>query len=96
MSGKLDQSLDDILSTRRKAGGRRGRGRRVPNGGRVTTAVPVGGIQKSAKTGRGVPKVVPNGPAAGSGDSKIIVSNLVSKPVLALHDVRPDFSSPPM
>jgi len=80
MSGKLDQSLDDILSTRRKTAGRRGRGgRRVPNGTRVTTAVPAGGIQKSAKGARGPTKAtVPSGPAAGSGDTKIIVSNLVS------------------
>lgn len=80
MSGKLDQSLDDILSTRRKTAGRRGRGRRVPTGTRVTTAAPAGGIQKSAKNTRGAAKAaVPSGPAAGSGDTKIIVSNLVSK-----------------
>lgn len=79
MSGKLDQSLDDIVSTRRKTGGRRGRGgRRVANGTRVTTAAPAGGIQKGVKNGRGAPRVIPSGPAAGSGDSKIIVSNLVS------------------
>lgn len=80
MSGKLDQSLDDIVSTRRKTGGRRGRGgRRVPSGGRVTSAAPAGGIQKGVKNSRGASKVIPSGPAAGSGDSKIIVSNLVSK-----------------
>ena len=78
MSGKLDQALDDIVKTRRKAVGRRGRGRRVPTGTRVATAAPAGGIQKSAKTARGGAKaLVPTGPAAGSGDTKIIVSNLV-------------------
>ena len=78
MSGKLDQSLDDILSTRRKAAGRRGRGRRVPTGTRVVTAAPSGGIQKNVKNTRGATRAAaPNGPAAGSGDSKIIVSNLV-------------------
>lgn len=80
MSGKLDQSLDDIVGTRRKTGGRRGRGgRRAANGTRATNAAPTGGIQKGAKTGRGAPKVIPSGPAAGSGDSKIIVSNLVRR-----------------
>ncbi|KAL6719508.1 RNA-binding RNA annealing protein [Lecanora helva] len=78
MSGKLDQALDDIVKTRRKAVGRRGRGRRVPTGTRVTTA-PTGGIQKSTKGARAAAKAaVPTGPAAGSGDTKIIVSNLPS------------------
>ncbi len=84
MSSKLDQSLEDILSTRRKTvGGRgrgRGRGRRVPNAARVTTAAPAGGVQKSTKATRATGKAsAPNGPAAGTGDSKIIVSNLVSQ-----------------
>ena len=80
MSGKLDQSLDEILSTRRKTAGRRGRGgRRAGPATKATTAAPVGGIQKNtrgakAATAKGA---VPSGPAAGSGDSKIIVSNLV-------------------
>ena len=79
MSGKLDQSLDDILSTRRKTVGRRGRGRRVPTGTRVTTAAPAGGIQKSTRVTKGGAKAgAPKGPAAGNGDTKIIVSNLVS------------------
>lgn len=78
MSGNLDKSLDDILSTRRKTVGRRGgRGRRVPNGNRVGAAAPTGGIQKSTRVSRAPAKNVPKGPAAGSGDSKIIVSNLV-------------------
>lgn len=79
MSGKLDQSLDEILSTRRKTttGRGRGRGRRVGNAGR-TTAAPAGGIQKNSKAVKAITKaMVPNGPAAGIGDSKIIVSNLV-------------------
>lgn len=85
MSGKLDQSLDDIVSTRRKTGGRRGRGgRRAANGTRAANAAPAGGIQKGAKSGRGGPKAIPSGPAAGSGDSKIIVSNLVSELTLTL------------
>ena len=79
MSGKLDQSLDEILSTRRKTAGRRGRGRRVANGAKVAKAAPVAGIPKTTKTSRGATRAAaPNGPAAGNGDSKIIVSNLVS------------------
>ena len=78
MSGKLDKSLDDILSTRRKTA-RRGAGRRVPTAGRTTSA-PVGGIQKSTKAAKVAAKAaVPKGPAAVSGDSKIIVSNLVGR-----------------
>ena len=81
MSGKLDQSLDDILSSRPRGGrsGRRG-GRRAPTAAtRVSTRTPVGGVQKSTKATKGSAKAIaPNGPAAGAGDSKIIVSNLVN------------------
>lgn len=80
MSGKLDQSLDEILSTRRKTAGRRGRaGRRVGNGTKTATVTSVGGIQKNTRGAKTAPAkaAVPSGPAAGSGESKIIVSNLV-------------------
>ena len=79
MSGKLDQSLDEILSTRRKTVGRRGRGRRVGTTTKATAAAPAGGIQKSTKAAKAAPakSAVPSGPAAGNGESKIIVSNLV-------------------
>ena len=87
-NSKLDQSLEDILDTRKKTAGRRGRGRRVPNGARVTTAAPSGGVQKKAKAANGVAKVVvPVGPAAGSGDSKIIVSNLVRTNIVSSHSL---------
>ena len=80
MSGNLDKSLDEILSTRRNTA-RRGRGgRRAPNAARKSTTAPVGGVKKATKeaprTGGRAP--VPSGPAGGNGDSKIIVSNLVS------------------
>ncbi|MCJ1366253.1 hypothetical protein MMC16_005380, partial [Acarospora aff. strigata] len=80
MSGKLDQSLDEILSTRRTSA-RRGRGRRAPtNTGKsngTTASAPVGGIKKTTKITRMSAKSsVPTGPAAGNGESKIIVSNL--------------------
>ena len=78
---KLDKSLDDILSTRRKNVGRRGRGgrRAATAASRVTKAAPVGGVQKATKGAKnGAKTATPNGPAAGTGDTKIIVSNLVS------------------
>ena len=83
MSGKLDQSLDEILSTRRQSARGRGRARRAPTSARTngaTAAAPVGGIKKNSKVTRGGTKAaVPSGPAT-TGDSKIIVSNLVGDP----------------
>jgi len=79
MSGKLDQSLDEILSTQKSVrGGRTRRGRRAPQTGRTTAAVaaPVGGVKKNAKHAKGAVKTIPTGPAGGSGESKIQVSNL--------------------
>ena len=79
MSGKLDQSLDDILSSRPRGGRAARRGRRaVTAGTKVATPAPTGGVQKSTKATKATTKTAaPNGPAAGTGDSKIIVSNLV-------------------
>lgn len=81
MSGKLDQSLDEILNTRRE-GARRARGRggrRVPNPARKSTATPVDGVKKNTRIAKPVAKpAVPNGSAAGHGESKIIVNNLVN------------------
>lgn len=78
MSGKLDQSLDQILSTRRSSA-RRGRGgRRTPNPAKAHVTAPVGGIKKNTKLTKGAGRaMVPSGPAAGNGESKIIVSNMV-------------------
>ena len=82
MSMNLDKSLDEILSTRRDTT-RRGRGRGGRRGGaagRKPTAAPAGGVGKNTRSAaRPGPKApVPNGPGAASGESKIIVSNLVS------------------
>ena len=83
MSGKLDQSLDEILSTRRQST------RKVPARRVKTRAAPVGGIQKKAaqpatKTGtKGS-----NAKTTGS-DTKIIVSNLVSYAVACHGECRP-------
>lgn len=96
MSGKLDQSLDDILSTQRKSGaGRRGRGRRAATAaGRVTKAAPAGGIQKNTKGASKASAL--KVPQASSGDTKIIVSNLVSQFVLPSNSALAYISSPPM
>ena len=75
MSAKLDQSLDEIVSSRRTTTRGRGRGRRVG-----TRAAPAGGIQKNtraATTKAAAVKVAANTPVSGA-DQKIIVSNLVS------------------
>jgi THO complex subunit 4 len=75
-TGKLDQSLDDILKTRRQST-RRGRGPRRAGAGRpAATEAPVGGVHKTTKQPKQT-KAVPTGPAAGSGESKIMISNLV-------------------
>ena len=82
MAGKLDQSLDDILKTRRQS--TRRPGRRVPNAAKAATTAtiaPVGGVKKATKAAKPTGKAtIPTGPASGFGESKIIVSNLVSRP----------------
>ena len=75
MAGKLDQSLDEILSTRRAAG--RGRGRPARRAGR---GAPSGGIQKNTTRANGKATGKSVGTVPASGDSKIIVSNLVRPP----------------
>ncbi|RDW72141.1 hypothetical protein BP5796_08175 [Coleophoma crateriformis] len=79
MSGKLGQSLDEILSTQKSAArgkGRLGRGRRAPASRLLNNAVaPSGGVKKTAKPARAAVKGTPTGPAAPI-DSKIQVSNL--------------------
>ena len=86
MSSKLDQGLDDIISSNRTGRGRgRGRGgRRVAS--KATTTAPVGGVKKNTRSAtRGTVRAsVPTGPANGSGESKVIVSNLVWTPACNL------------
>ncbi|TPX17055.1 uncharacterized protein E0L32_012289 [Thyridium curvatum] len=75
MSGKLDQSLDEILSTQRRSAGRRRSTRRST--GQPARAAPVGGIQKNTKPARGnTSKTAPAKAAGATGVSKIVVSNL--------------------
>jgi THO complex subunit 4 len=85
-AGKLDQSLDDILKTSRTSarGGRRG-ARRSGAGRPAAKPAPVGGVQKAQK-GAKPTKAVPTGPASftGSGESKILISNLVCTSPISL------------
>lgn len=73
MSSKLNKSLDEILSTqqRRRRATRRAASR--------PTIAPVGGIQKSTKPARNAAKPAPAKNAGATGESKIMVSNLVSR-----------------
>ncbi len=80
IAGKLDQSLDEILKTRRQSARNGGRGRGVGNTVKAQTSVsaPVGGVSKNARGAktntRAIQAVVP---ITGTGESKIIVSGLV-------------------
>ncbi|KAK3899311.1 hypothetical protein C8A05DRAFT_37085 [Staphylotrichum tortipilum] len=77
MSGKLDQSLDEILtSQRRNQQGRRRSLRRTSGTARPAPTAPAGGIQKSTKPARGAAKATPAKAAGLTGESKIMVSNL--------------------
>ncbi|KAK4458813.1 hypothetical protein QBC42DRAFT_275851 [Cladorrhinum samala] len=77
MSGKLDQSLDEILSSQRKnQQGRRKSQRRSVGANRPTTAAPAGGIQKTTKPARNATKAATGKGAGIVGESKIVVSNL--------------------
>lgn len=76
MSNKMELSLDEILKTSKKSGGR-GRGGRRSNAGRpAASTAPVGGVAKSTKQSRPA-KATPTAPAASmGGETKIMVSNL--------------------
>lgn len=81
MSGKLDQSLDEILTTQRRnqQGRRRSTRRTAGSTARAAPTAPAGGIQKSTKAARGANKPTPAKGAGQTGESKIMVSNLVSQ-----------------
>ncbi|GAP87865.1 putative RNA recognition domain-containing protein [Rosellinia necatrix] len=75
-SGKLDQPLDEIISTQRRAVGSNRRGQRRSIG-RPAAAAPVGGVQKTARQPRNAAtKQAPAKSAGGNGESKVVVSNL--------------------
>ena len=77
MSGKLDKPLDDIVSAQRQSARNRRSSQRRSTGRPAATA-PVGGVHKTSKPARGAAKQVPAKGAAPHGESKVIVSNLVS------------------
>lgn len=80
MSGKLDQSLDQIMQDTKPAGGRRPRAkgrlppRRAATKAKAAIAAPSGGVQKNSRAAPKSTMATLTGPSAG--DSKIIVSNL--------------------
>ena len=77
MSGKLDQSLDEILSSQRRSA-RQPRTRRLAGSHKASAVSPVGGVKKHTAPSKSVARVkIPSGPGGLSGDSKVIVSNLV-------------------
>ncbi|KAI0479199.1 RNA recognition domain-containing protein [Xylariaceae sp. FL0804] len=77
MSGKLDQPLDEIISSQRRAVGGQRKSQRRPAGRPMTTA-PVGGVQKTAKQPRAAAagKQIPAKASGGNSESKVVVSNL--------------------
>ena len=77
MSGKLDQSLDEILSSQRRSA-RQPRPRRLAGSNKASAVSPVGGVKKHTAPPKSAARVkIPTGPGGSSGDSKVIVSNLV-------------------
>ena len=78
MSDKLNQSLDEILSTQRRNATKRRSTRRTAVGNRPAPTAPAGGIQKKPQTARNANKPIPAKGSGLTGESKIMVSNLVS------------------
>ncbi|KAK4455723.1 hypothetical protein QBC34DRAFT_390759 [Podospora aff. communis PSN243] len=76
MSGKLDQSLDEILSTQRRNASKRRSTRRTAVGNRPAPSAPAGGIQKKPQAARNANKPTPAKGSGLVGESKIMVSNL--------------------
>lgn len=75
MSGKLDQSLDDILKTNRAAKRRGGRRVKPTKTTATVASAPAGGVKKPTKATKNA-KVIP-GSGPGPKESKIQVSGLV-------------------
>ncbi|KAJ1338504.1 THO complex subunit 4 [Microdochium nivale] len=77
MSGKLDQGLDEIISTQRRAAGGRRQSQRRSTGGRPVTTAPIGGVKKTTRPPKGpANKQVPAKAIGANGESKVVVSNL--------------------
>lgn len=97
MSGKLDQSLDEIMKDSKTTGVKRGRGRvstrkaAIKSKAATTAAIaPSGGVQKKTKSGKQPPRgpAAANVPTPGAGPSKIQVNNLPEDVTEALIKVR--------
>jgi len=84
--GKLDQSLDEIMKDTKPTRAGRGRGprRAAAVKAAAATAAPAGGVAKKTRAPRG-PKTVVPAAVPTTGESKIIVSGLVSKSLLQFH-----------
>jgi THO complex subunit 4 len=82
MSGKLDQSLDQIMQDTKPAGGRGNRQRRprparnAKAKAKAAIAAPTGGVQKTKAASKAPAVAAPSLTKATPGESKIIVSNL--------------------
>lgn len=74
---KMMLSLDEIVKTNKSTRGKGRGGRRTNPGRAATTAAPIGGVSKSTRQNKQT-KSTPTAPAAASsGETKIMVSNLV-------------------
>ena len=83
MSGKLDQSLDQIMKDGPSTGNRRASrpsARRAAQKAKAAIAAPTGGVQKSARGPRSTTKVptmaAPRAPAPTRGSHKVLVTML--------------------
>lgn len=78
--GKLDQSLDEIMKDTKPTRAGRGRGprRAAAVKAAAATAAPAGGVAKKTRAPRGPKAVAPVAAVPTTGESKIIVSGLVS------------------
>jgi hypothetical protein len=86
--GKLDQSLDEIMKDTKPTRAGRGRGprRAAAVKAAAATAAPAGGVAKKTKAPRGPKAAAPAAAAIPTtGESKIIVSGLVSFPLPQYH-----------
>lgn len=81
MSSKLDKPLDDIVSAKRQSARNRRSTQRRSTGPKTTA--PVGGVQKNSRPARGTAAKPAPAKAAGNGESKVIVSNLVCVSIYA-------------
>lgn len=90
MSGRLDQPLDSIIESQKKAK-REARRRKVgkPSG----ATAPVGGVKKSTKPAKAAIKPVA-GAASQNKSSKIVVSGLVCLLAYAPHQAQADLFQP--